>query len=181
MSRDFSESDISQSLGIHISTVYRYVKSYSTVGLSDFLSTNYDGFWGNLSSVEISILRTELKRTVYTDSKSIAAWIEDRFGVHYKPASVVDLLNRIGFTYKKTKEIPCECDIEKQKAFVSELAEVFENIDKETVVYYADGWDVKNITVFCNNFVPLFYLIQFFQQIRFYRHSFFSTPLPSLC
>jgi len=68
--------------------------------LSDFLSTNYDGYWGNLSSVEISHLRTELKRT---DAKSVGVWIKERFGVSYTSSGVVDLLNRIGFTYKKTK------------------------------------------------------------------------------
>jgi len=54
---------------------------------------------------------------IYTDAKSVGVWIKDRFGVNYTPAGVVDLLNRIGFTYKKTKEVPCECDIEKQKSF----------------------------------------------------------------
>ena len=139
LSKGFSSEDVSQSLGIHISTIYRYSKSYSTIGLFDFLSTNYDGYWGNLSSVEITLLRKELKRTIYTDAKSVGVWIKDRFGVNYTPAGVVDLLNRIGFTYKKTKEVPCECDIEKQQSFVSTISEVFKNQDAKTVVYYADG------------------------------------------
>jgi len=119
LSRGFSAEDVSQSLGIHISTIYRYSKSYSVLGLSDFLATNYDGYWGNLSSVEISHLRTELKRAIYTDAKSVGVWIKERFGVSYTPSGVVDLLNRIGFTYKKTKEVPCERNIEKQQDFVS--------------------------------------------------------------
>jgi len=147
LSEKLSAEDVSKFLNIHISTVYRYCKSYSTVGLtslrasplSDFLTTNYAGFWGNLSSVEISILRTELKRKIYTDAKSVAAWIKDRFGVQYTPAGVVDLLNRIGFTYKKTKEVPCERNIEKQQSFAEEMSETFKNQDENTVIYYADG------------------------------------------
>jgi len=139
LSKGFSAEDVSLSLGIHISTIYRYSKSYSTICLSDFLATNYDGYWGNLSSVEISLLRKELKGTIYTDAKSVGIWIKDRFGVNYTPAGVVDLLNRIGFTYKKTKEVPCECDIEKQKSFISTLSEVLKNQDTKTVVYYADS------------------------------------------
>jgi transposase len=139
LSKGFSSEDVSQSLGISVSCVYRYSQSYSSVGLSDFLATDYKGYWGQLSSVEISILRTELKRTIYTDAKSIAAWIKDTFGVTYTPSGTVDLLNRIGFTYKKTKEVPCECNIDKQEAFVQEVAEIFENLDEKTVVYYADG------------------------------------------
>ena len=139
LSKSFSVDTVSQSLGIDISTVYRYANSYSKVGLSKFLETNYRGYWGQLSSSEISILRTELKRQIYTDAKSVAHFIKDRFGVKYTIEGVVDLLNRIGFTYKKTKEVPCECNIEKQEEFVKEVSEIFNNMDEKTVVYYADG------------------------------------------
>jgi transposase len=59
--------------------------------------------------------------------------------VEYTQQGVVDLLNRIGFTYKKTKEVPCECNVEKQQAFMKELSEVFAGMDDKTVIYYADG------------------------------------------
>ena len=108
LSEGVSAEDVSNFLNIHITTVYRYSKSYSTICLSDFLATNYDGYWGNLSSVEISLLGKELTSRIYTDARSVGAWIKERFGVQYKPSGVVDLLNRIGFTYKKTKEVPCE-------------------------------------------------------------------------
>jgi transposase len=103
------------------------------------LATNYDGYWGNLSSVEISLVRKELKSHIYTDAKSVGAWIKERFGVQYTSSGIVDLLNRIGFTYKKTKEVPCERNMEEQQSFVSKLSEIFKNQDNKTVVYYADG------------------------------------------
>ena len=142
LSKGLSAETVSSFLGISISCVYRYSKSYSSVGLSDFIATSYQGYWGQLSSVEISILRKELKRKVYTDAKSVAAWIKDRFGVSYTPEGTVDMLNRIGFTYKKTKEVPCECNDEKQESFVKELAAIFKNQEKkeeQTIIYYADG------------------------------------------
>jgi transposase len=139
LDKGFSADNVSQCLGINVSTVYRYAKSCLSVGVSDFIATNYHGYWGQLSSIEISLLRTELKRTIYTDAKSVAEWIYCSFAVKYTPQGVVDLLNRIGFTYKKTKEVPCERDLEKQLAFVAELSEVLKNQDEDTVVYYADG------------------------------------------
>ena len=54
--------------------------------------------------------RKELREHIYTDAKSVAAWIRSTLGVEYTPQGVVDLLNRIGFTYKKTTEVPCESD-----------------------------------------------------------------------
>jgi transposase len=142
LSKNFSADAVSQSLGIDVSTVYRYVKSYSSAGLSDFLTTDYKGYWGRLSSAEISILRTELKSKVYTESEAVSAWINERFGVRYTAEGTVDLLNRIGFTYKKTKEVPCECNVEKQVSFAGELSAIFKKLDKkkeESVIYYADG------------------------------------------
>jgi transposase len=142
LSKALSPETVSQFLGISVSCVYRYCKAYSKVGLSDFLATNYQGYWGQLSSVEISILRRELKSNLYTDAKSISVWIMDTFAVKYTVEGTVDLLNRIGFTYKKTKEVPCECDPEKQVSFVKELSEIFKKQDKkeeQSVVYYADG------------------------------------------
>jgi transposase len=59
--------------------------------------------------------------------------------VLYTPEGVVDLLNRIGFTYKKTKAVPCESSVEKQESFVSELSEIIASMDETSVIYYADG------------------------------------------
>jgi transposase len=150
LSNGLSPDAVSQFLGISVSCVYRYCKAYSNVGLSDFLTTNYQGYgstrltnrWGQLSSAEISILRAELKNNVYTDAKSISVWIMDTFAVKYTVEGTVDLLNRIGFTYKKTKEVPCECNAEKQVSFVKELSAIFKKQGKneeKSVVYYADG------------------------------------------
>jgi transposase len=137
--KGFSVSEVSDSLGIDSSTLYRYSQTYKHRGISVLLENNNKGYWGLVSSTQISELRSELKRQVYTDSKSVSIWIKNRFDVDYTPQGVVDLLNRIGFTYKKTKEVPCECDAQKQEEFVKALAEIFEKQDENTVVYYADG------------------------------------------
>jgi transposase len=137
--RGFSVQTVSESLGIDVSTVYRYAALYSGGGLTCLTAKRYKGYWGMLSSHEISLLRAELKRSIYTDSQGISLWIKTSFVISYTPEGVVDLLNRIGFTYKKTKEIPCEGSVEKQEAFVRELSGVIANMDKTSVIYYADG------------------------------------------
>jgi transposase len=142
LSKGLSAETVSQFLGISISCVYRYRGAYFNAGLSDFIATNYQGYWGQLTSVEISVLRAELKRNVYTDAKSVSVWIMDTFSVKYTVSGTVDLLNRIGFTCKKTKEIPCECSAEKQSSFVKDLQKILEKQDKkeeQSVIYYADG------------------------------------------
>ena len=137
--KGFSVVQVSDSLGIDSSTLYRYCQTYKDRGISELLENNNKGYWGMLSSIQLSELRSELKREVYTDAKSVCIWIKQRFNVDYTQQGVVDLLNRIGFTYKKTKEVPCECDVQKQEKFAKELGEIFAKQDDKTVVYYADG------------------------------------------
>jgi len=59
--------------------------------------------------------------------------------VKYSVSGTADLLYRIGFVFKKTTGVPCECDIEEQKKFVSKMSKIFKLQDADTVIYYADG------------------------------------------
>ena len=49
------------------------------------------------------------------------------------------MLNRIGFSYTKTKEVPCEASAEKQHVFMEELSVILNYLDEKTVVHDADG------------------------------------------
>ena len=85
-----------------LSSLYRYVGLYKEDGLDSLLGDSYKGYWGRLDSFQISAFRKELNENLYTDAKSVANWIQQTFGIVYTPQGVVDLLNRIGFTYKAT-------------------------------------------------------------------------------
>ena len=126
---------VTKNLGIDVATVYRYKNLYVQGKTDSLLEDHYKGYWERLDSGQISLLRKELERHIYTDAKSVAEWVKETFGVAYTPAGIVDLLNRIGFTYRKTTEVPCEADAEGQKAFVQNFG-----CKKEgDIYYYADG------------------------------------------
>lgn len=134
-----SPKSISEDLGIGLSSIYRYVGQYNEDGIEGLLNDSYKGYWGRLDSFQISVLRKELKEHIHTSAKSVCNWIRQTFGIIYTPQGVVDLLNRIGFTYKKTTEVPCEADAEKQEAFAEELSALLNEKDPSSVIYYADG------------------------------------------
>lgn len=134
-----SPSFVASCLGIDVSTVYRYRSAYLHGGADELLENRHKGYWGLLDSRQLSALRKELREHIYTDAKSVAGWIKSTFGVEYTPQGVVDLLNRIGFTYKKTSEVPCEADASRQKAFAGELSGILSGMPDDAVVYYADG------------------------------------------
>jgi transposase len=140
LSSGISSETVADHLGIDKSTVYRYFQMYQNDGVEKYLSTDYKGYWGPLSCVQISALRQELKTNLYLDSKEVAEWIKNCWGIVYTPQGVVDLLNRIGFTYKKTKEVPCETDHVAQEQFMETFGKLIsEAADNETIVYFADA------------------------------------------
>lgn len=132
-------SFVSSCLGIDTSTVYRYRSAYLHGGCEELLERRHKGYWGMLDSRQLSLLRKELRTHVYTDAKKVTAYIKQTFGVEYTPQGVVDLLNRLGFTYKKTSEVPCEVDASKQENFVKELSGILSTMEAGSVIYYADG------------------------------------------
>lgn len=115
-----SSKSISEDLGISIATVYRYVGDYQSGGIDNLLESHCQGYWGKLDSMQLCA--KILREHIYTDAKSVSERIRVTFGVSYTPQGTVDLLNRIGFTYKKTTEVPCEADAFKQAEFVKELS-----------------------------------------------------------
>ncbi len=134
-------SVVSDFLEIELSTVY--VAVYQSKGIDGLFESCHKGYWGLLDSRQLSVLRKELLEHIYTDTKSVAAWIKVTFGIEYTPQGVVDLLNRIGFTYnyKKISEVPCEADSSKQEAFARELTDLLPKMamPDDAVVYYAGG------------------------------------------
>lgn len=134
-----SPKTISEDLGISPATIYRYIGQYQDGGSEELLGDSYKGYWGRLDSTQIAALRKELKEHVYTDARQVAEWILRTFGVKYTQQGTVDLLNRIGFTYKKTTEVPCEADASAQTKFMEELSKTLSEMDDKAVVYYADG------------------------------------------
>lgn len=140
LDKDYSITEISDCLGIDDSTIHRYRASFQQDGIETYLRTDYQGYWGRLSSMELSALRQELHRHLYTDSKQIITWVQEHFGVRYSLSGMIDVLHRIGFTYKQTKQVPCETDVKAQQEFLQELAVVVEqSVDTTSVIYFADG------------------------------------------
>jgi transposase len=140
LDKGFTLVQISDSLGIDESTIHRYRNWFQHDGIETYLRTDYQGYWGRLSSLELSALRQELNRTLYTDSKQIIAWEQEHFGIQYSLGGMIDLLHRIGFCYKQTKQVPCETDVEAQHEFLKELAVLLEQpSDNKSVIYFADG------------------------------------------
>jgi transposase len=126
-------------LGIDDSSVYRHLENFQTKGLDKFLGSNYFGYWGKLSSLQIVGLRKALKEHLYETCQEISELIEKRFSVTYTAEGVCDLLHRIGFVYKKTKQIPLKVDEIAQAEFIERFEQLQAEKSAAEVHYFIDA------------------------------------------
>ena len=126
-------------LGIDDATVYRHLENYQRNGFDKFLGNNYFGYWGKLSSFQIVRLRKELKERLYESCQEICDWVEKRFAVTYTAEGMCDLLHRIGYVYKKTKQVPMKVDEMVQAEFIEHFKQLQAEKTKEEVHYFIDG------------------------------------------
>lgn len=134
-----SPPDIALFLGIDDGTLYRHLENYQKGGLDKYLENNYLGYWGKLDSFQLAKLRIELKTNLYENAAEICEFIKREFGVGYRSEGVVPLLHRIGFEYKKTKQVPCKAEAATQEKFIAEFEELQAQKKADEVHYFIDA------------------------------------------
>ena len=133
-------ASIADDLGLDDSTVYRYARAFSDLGLARYLAHEQPGYWGLLTSAQLAHLCQEVNATLYTDCKAIQHWLRRTYRVAYSLSGLTDLLHRLGFTYKLTTPVPCQADAAAQAGFLAELAVLEAQVERgEAVLYYADA------------------------------------------
>lgn len=139
LSIGFSYETIALSLGIDDSTIRRYEKTYKELGIDKYLESNYHVYTGKLSIEQKSILKLELSTNLYQTSKQICEWIKTEFDKNYTPEGIVNLLHKLGFSYKKTKLEPCNYDISKQKEFIENFKKLNKELSSKEAIYFSDA------------------------------------------
>lgn len=144
-----SPKELSDILGVDLSSIYNYVKSYTSLGLSGFISSSYLGSWGKLDSFQLAALDKELRSNLHQSSFSVAIWIKENFGISYALGSLPYLLKRLGFVYKKTKLVAAKADKNAQLRFLDYLKTVETSIEgHNSVLLFADAvhpeWNTRS-------------------------------------
>jgi len=140
LNEGWSYEQIAQALFLDDSTVRRYQINYRAGGLDGLLDDNYSGGTCKLSEEQSSVLIAELTCKIYLSSKEICKFVERKFGVQYSPEGLVHLLHRLGFVYKKTKQVPGKADAEAQEKFLQEVyVKLKASMKAGDKLYFLDG------------------------------------------
>ena len=152
LSEGYAVSEVSSILGIDDNSIYRYKSAYSALSLDSFLSRDYQGYFGKLDSIQLGKLSTELRRKLYSSAEEVCDYVLRTFRVKYSISGMCHLLGRLGFSYKKTKSVPCKADKAKQEAFLERLEDLL--AEEDAVIYYTDGVHPTHNTRSLNGWIP---------------------------
>lgn len=154
-----SYEEVSRLLLLDEGTIRRYEKDYNKTGLDGLLTVHYQGGTSKLTSEQETQLVEELESKVYLSAKEICAYVKDTFQIEYTPEGMVHLLHRIGFVYKKAKQVPGKAEEEKQKKFIEQYEKTKEKKSSNDKIFFIDathphhnsipsyGWIKKGETV----------------------------------
>jgi transposase len=136
----FSSLIIAENLGIAPSTVNRHYKEYQSVRDFDkYIATHYKSCVGKLNEEQKVLIKTYVQTNIFHSSLKVLDYIKATFGIEYKPDSVIALLHRLGFVYKKTKLIPSKADLAKQDEFIKEYKKIEQNLPENELILFGDG------------------------------------------
>jgi transposase len=134
-----SYEEIARLLFLDDSTIRRYEMEYKEGGLDTLLADDYKGGARLLSTVQEDELNAHLRGTLYHRAKDICAYVKQAYTTAYTTEGMVRLLHRLGFSYKKTKQVPGKADPEKQKAFLETYKNIKQNMGINDELYFTDG------------------------------------------
>jgi transposase len=152
--KGWSYEQVAEVLLLDDSTVRNYLTQFTSGGVDSLLKDYFVGKVSKLSLEEEVNLVTHLTEQLYSTTKEVVAYVEERFGIHYKVGGMLHLLHRLGFSYKKTKLIPGKADAEKQQEFLERYEQLKNGLKPKDKVYFMDGVHPRHTPIASYGWIP---------------------------
>ena len=130
---------VKQALLLDEETLRSYVQRFQEGGIPTLVKTNYKGGASRLTESELNCLVDELDTNVYLTTSSVCDFIETEFDERYTESGVRDLLNRLGYTYKKPKLVPGNPNLDAQEVFIDQYEDFMLNKPYNIEVLFLDA------------------------------------------
>jgi len=126
-------------LGIGRGTITNCRQKYEKDGLDKYLDRHYVPYCGKLATEALQQIERQVSDGIYCTSQEVQAYILQTFGVDYSLSAVRSILEKLGFVYKKTSELPGNFDAEEQAVFLAEMQPFLADIAENEVILFADA------------------------------------------
>ncbi|MCW5698771.1 MAG: IS630 family transposase [Rhodospirillales bacterium] len=130
---------VAKALLVDDDTVRGWYRSYESGGLEELERFGHEGSSCRLTEEEQADLTSWVTATLPCDSKSIGAWIEERFGLSYSHAGLIALLHRLGLEYRKPKAVSSKLDEAEQQDFIKDYNALLNGLGDDEAVMFADA------------------------------------------
>jgi len=117
-----SRQDVAKLLHISFRQLRSWLCTYRNKGLAALCLFHYQGDPGKLTSGQVQVLKDEVAKGLFRNSRQIIHRVDVTFGVQYSASGIKELLRRIGVTYHKVSGFMWKGDPDKQHAFVKRVA-----------------------------------------------------------
>lgn len=139
--------DVATALLCSTNTLRTYVEKYNAGGINELTTTYYSGRCSLLDVYQKEALSRELDAKIYLTSKEVAHFINNEFEISYTDRGVRNLLNQLGYEYKKPKLVPGNPDEVRQAEFVEMYDEYMENKPDDEEVLFVDAVHAQHNTI----------------------------------
>lgn len=126
-------------LGIGRGTITNCRQKYEKDGLDKYLDRHYVPYCGKLAAEALQQIGQQLTDNVYSTSQEVRAYISEVFRVDYSLSAVRSILEKLGFVYKKTSEMPGNFDAAEQAAFLAEMQPFLADMAENEAVLFVDA------------------------------------------
>ncbi|MFI0478987.1 MAG: IS630 family transposase [Candidatus Rhabdochlamydia sp.] len=135
----WSYAQVAYALLLDDDTIRRYYKTYLEEGKEALLNLNYTGKACKLNQAQLEQLKTYVSKTIPSSAKQVVSFIKEHFAKTYTLSSVISLLHRLNFAYKKPQLVPGKANAENQESFLKDLKMLEEQLSETDQLVYIDG------------------------------------------
>jgi len=139
LNEGFTYDEVGKILMLDDITIRRYEKQFEKVGVDGLIECRYFGSNGLLTKQQEIGLTAHLKHKTYQTVKEICFYVRKHYQKEYSIEGMTHLIHRLGFVYKKTKQVPGKLDFEKQEQFKKEYEELKKIKNSQDKIYFLDA------------------------------------------
>ncbi len=151
--KGWTYQEIAEALLLSHEAIRQHINDYYS---DQKLKPENGGSESKLTSHQLEALEKHLEINNYIYLKDIVGYVEKQYGVSYTCNGMRNVMQRLGFIYKKPKLVPGKIDLQKQEEFRYQYDLLKRSITEKEAVYFMDsvhpqyqtrarcGWIKKN-------------------------------------
>jgi transposase len=139
LAKGYTYQQVKTVLLLDESTIRRYEKKFLDNGEEVLLANNHKGKKCKLTQEQLDELAEYMENHLFSNAMEIANYVKKEFAVEYKQESMVKVVKKLGFSYKKTKLVPAKANKEEQEKFVEMYENLRSNLKSDEKLYFMDA------------------------------------------